>query len=58
MISGFLIAKCKKCNCIFAWHMDNFPFTDAEIIGTCDKCLWGISHKCINELQQIEREEK
>ena len=49
MISGETIAKCLKCNCIFRWHLTNFPFIDAEIIGTCDECRNNKIHKCVNE---------
>lgn len=50
-ISGTLEAKCKKCKCVFVWHMDTFPFVDAEIVGTCDKCFRKEKHKCYNEFE-------
>lgn len=48
-ISGCLEAKCKVCGCVFSWHLDSFPFVDAEIIGTCDKCFNKEDHDVYNE---------
>ena len=48
-ISGQVIAKCKKCNCVFIWHLDSMPFLDSEIIGTCDKCINNEKHECVDE---------
>lgn len=53
-ISGSLVARCKECNCRFTWSMDNFPFVDAEIVGTCDKCFKKESHDCYDELEENE----
>jgi hypothetical protein len=49
-MSGSTVAKCKKCDCVYTWSLDSFPFTDAEIVGTCDNCFNKIKHKCENEL--------
>jgi len=49
-ISGSLVAKCKKCKCQFQWYMDNMPFVDSEVIGTCDKCINEEDHDCYDEL--------
>jgi hypothetical protein len=42
-------ASCKKCGCVFEWHLNNAPFVDSEIVGTCSKCVEKIAHKCIDE---------
>ena len=55
-ISGSVEAKCKECKCRFSWHLDNFPFIDAEIIGTCDKCFEKIDHDCVDELTLDEND--
>lgn len=51
MIGGSLEAKCKECKCCFIWNMDDFPFVNSMIIGTCDKCLNKINHNCYDEFQ-------
>jgi|GEM_PF-3740789 hypothetical protein len=43
------LARCKKCDCVFLWYLKGTPFVDAEIIGTCDKCLNEEEHVCIDE---------
>jgi len=48
-ISGVIYAKCKKCKCVYQWHMNNMPFVDSEIIGTCSKCINNEKHECYNE---------
>lgn len=53
-IIGWTIAKCKKCKCVFRWHCEAaWPFVDMEAVGTCDKCINGKSHECINEPEEI-----
>ena len=54
-MSGWTVAKCKECNCVFDWTLDNFPFVDSEIIGTCDKCLNKETHECVNETQDFAK---
>ena len=53
-ISGSIEAKCKICGSRFVWHMGNFPFTDAEIIGTCDECFDKKDHEVIDEYDDSE----
>ena len=48
-ISGSVLVKCKVCGSIFYWSMDNWPFVDTEIIGTCDDCLNEKNHDIIDE---------
>ena len=48
-ISGGLEAKCKVCGCVFNWSMGNFPFIDAEIVGTCDDCFNKKNHDIFHE---------
>lgn len=48
-ISGSLVAHCKICKCSFSAHMDNIPFVDAEVVGTCHDCFNKKSHVCRNE---------
>jgi len=50
-ISGCIPATCKICGSRYVWHMDNFPFTDAEIIGTCSECFEKTDHDIIDEYQ-------
>jgi len=54
MISGQVVARCKVCNCRFVWSLDNLPFIDSEIIGTCSKCLNKESHDCYDEFMVDE----
>jgi len=42
-------AKCRECSCVFLWHLENAPFVDSEIVGTCSKCLQGEKHTCVDE---------
>lgn len=51
VMSGQVEARCKECNCRFVWSLDNFPFPDSMIIGTCDKCFDKITHDCYDEFQ-------
>jgi|GEM_PF-4174429 len=38
-VSGWLKARCKECGKVEDWYMsDAWPFSDAEIVGTCDDC--------------------
>ena len=48
-ISGSLEARCKVCCCVFSWSMDNFPFIDAVIVGTCDDCFHKKTHEIYHE---------
>ena len=48
-ISGSLEAKCKVCGTVFSWSMNNFPFIDAEIVGTCSECFEKKNHNVYHE---------
>ena len=55
-ISGCVQARCKECKCRFWQHVDNWIFTDMEIVGTCDNCMNRISHSCTDEYQCDEHD--
>lgn len=48
-ISGSVLAKCKVCGSIFVWNMEDWPFVDTEIIGTCDDCFDKKDHDIMDE---------
>lgn len=48
-ISGSLDARCKVCSCVFSWSMDNQPFIDAEVVGTCGDCFDQKDHEIYHE---------
>ena len=48
-ISVMGLARCKECNCVFIWTIDNAPFIDSEIVGTCSSCLNHEKHVCVDE---------
>jgi len=48
-MSGCLEARCKVCSRVFNWHLNNFPFVDSEIIGTCNKCIEKKDHEIYHE---------
>ena len=48
-ISGTVKARCEKCKCIFVHHINDWIFTDEEVIGTCDNCFDKKSHDCIDD---------
>lgn len=52
-ISGCISATCKECGNKYIWHMNNFPFVDAEIIGTCDDCFEKVDHDVVDEFQGV-----
>jgi len=49
-ISGTVIAKCKECQCRFIWSLRNWPFMNAEIVGTCNNCYNKKTHDCFDEI--------
>lgn len=52
-ISGWCIARCRKCKCRFE-HYHNYPFffVDQEVVGTCDDCINERDHDCYDELTE------
>ncbi len=48
-MSGSVEARCKVCGTTYNWHINLFPFMDAEIVGTCDDCFERKDHDIYNE---------
>ena len=37
-LSGWIVAKCRVCSTEIEWYINDMPFPDSIVLGTCKKC--------------------
>ena len=47
-----ITAMCKECKCKYLVNMENIPFIDTVVVGTCFNCLNDKEHCCYDELKE------